>query len=162
MTSPTNEPPYNLDTEIALLGACLRTPAEALAAAEEVGLRTSDFYAERHGLVYDTIKYLHERGAVDELAVINELKARRKLTAAGGSGYIMSYDCPFTGNARAYADEIVDQAILRSMVETGAEITRLGMDHPDKVKTLVERCSGLTETMVRNSQRVNGVIGDAA
>lgn len=151
-------PPQNLEAEEALLGAMFMAPDKTLAVADAEGLRESDFYRPAHRTLYQIILYLHERGTVDELATVNELKARGLLKEVGGSAAVFSLAerVPAVANAKAYAAEVVDQARLRSLVETGHEIARLGYEHPDKVGKLVERAVTLTDTMARSCQRTQG------
>lgn len=149
--------PQNLEAEEAMIGAILLNP-DTLDLCDQLGFRVEDFYRPSHRTIYDTAKYLHDRGTVDELAVVNELRARRKLKDVGGAPAVMTLaeKCPAVANAKAYIDEVIDQAKLRSLVETGNEIARLGYEHPDKIGKLIDRSVHLTDAMAKSCERTQG------
>lgn len=156
--------PQNIESEEAAIGVFLADAATTLPIADSLGLRADDFYRPSLKLIYETIRHLHERGTVDELTVINELKARRKLKAAGGASDVLrlAERYPAVANAAAYIDDVIDQAKLRSMVFAGEEIARLGYEHPDKIKNLIQRCVSIVEVMANQAERVRGAVSDAA
>jgi replicative DNA helicase len=93
-TSPripsTHLPPQKLDIEAAVLGAALlELPASrqllTLIQKEEV------FYKAEHQLVFATIRELAaERQPVDQLTVVDHLRAKGTLERAGGIGFVAS------------------------------------------------------------------------
>lgn len=141
--APVHLPPQDLASEEAILGAMLMSP-RAIEVATDLRLREADFYRPNHRLIFRTILEL-EGQAVDELTVVNELKRRSRLTEAGGAPaiYSLAERTPSVANARAYVLAVIEQATLRSLVETGHEIARLGYEHPEEPTRLIDEAGQL-------------------
>src|ERR1700685_2102564 len=78
-------PPHNLDAEQSVLGAILLSDRSLYALVIEEGLRSEDFYRDRHGLIYEAMLALYnESEPVDVLTVSDRLRQSGKLDAAGG------------------------------------------------------------------------------
>lgn len=162
--NPEHLPPTNLQAEEALLGAIMHDP-RLLDSVDSMRLRATDFYRPSNRLIFEVMRDLYEEsGQVDELLVVNELKQRRKLTAAGGPAHVLgiSTRCPATANWRAYAEEIINQATLRSLVETGHAIAQYGYEGTADPDTLVEMTVGLVDQLARKANRGGGDSLDAA
>lgn len=156
-------PPQNDQAEETCLGLFMLDP-KTLDAADQLGLRADDFQSHGNRVTYEVIRHLHERGELSELTVVSELKARRKLTAAGGTSHVISLAERAMGHvatAKRHIDDVIDAAKLRSMWDAGKEILRMSVEHPDKISKLVDRTVSLAEGVARNAQRTNGVIGDS-
>ena len=136
-----------------MLGAMIMSP-RAIEIIDDVGLRTSDFYRPSHQLIFDTIRELAQRDAVDELTVITELKRTGQITAVGGPVAIVSLAerVPAVANARAYAEEVVAQATYRNLVDAGHEIARLGYEHPEDHTTLVDQAGVLVSDLAQKRE----------
>lgn len=166
-TQSTSTPlmiPQSVEAEELTLGLFMEEP-RALDTADQNGLRRDDYMRDDHKVMYDVIRYLHERGELSAVTVVSELKARRKLKFCGGAGRVLSLAdnaVGFSSTASRHIDDVIDAAKLRSLVQTGEEIARLGYEHPEKISRLVDRSVELVESMARNAQRTSGVIGDAA
>ncbi|HWW91148.1 MAG TPA: DnaB-like helicase N-terminal domain-containing protein, partial [Solirubrobacteraceae bacterium] len=52
-------PPHNLDAEQSVLGAILLSDRSLYALVIEEGLRSDDFYRERHGTIYEAMLSLY-------------------------------------------------------------------------------------------------------
>lgn len=168
----THLPPQSLEAEEAILGGMLISTF-AIERAEDVRLRAEHFYRPSHRLLFNTILEQHAtNGEVDELTIVNVLKAKHAgtkpekvrdaegnyvtqqvpvsaLERVGGAAAVMTLAerCPAVANARSYAQEVVDQAVLRSLVETGHEIARLGYEHPDVPDQLVGQAAELVSNL---------------
>lgn len=131
-------PPQDLDAEDAILGAMMMS-TKAIEIANDHGLTHHHFYRPANKIVFSAIMALAERGAVDEMLVVGELKQRRQLTDAGGTTGVLSLSerVPAVSNARAYAKAVIEAATLRGLVEAGHEIARLGYERPDEPDALV-------------------------
>src|SRR5580658_5303399 len=78
-------PPHNLEAEQSVLGAILLSDRSLYALVIEEGLRSEDFYRERHALVYEAMLALYnESEPVDVLTVTDRLRQLGKLDAVGG------------------------------------------------------------------------------
>jgi len=165
-------PPQNLEAEQALLGAMMMRRA-AIEVASDLGMQATDFYRPAHQLIYTaSVELDRTTGRVDELLTVNKLKAttvrhrvergangeqqRIPVTAleeVGGAAVVMTLSerVPSIANARAYAVEVRDQAMLRRLVEAGHEIARLGYEHPDQPDVLVQRAGVLADELAQAS-----------
>lgn len=161
VASSPHLPPQNLDAEEAILGAMMMSTA-AIEAAADLKLREKDFYRPSHRILYRTILELADRDSVDELTVVNALRHSNELAEVGGSAAIMSLveRVPAVANARAYAQEVVAQSVLRGLVETGHEIARLGYEHPEDPERLVDMAGMLVGDL--SAQRSSGDFIDAS
>ena len=141
-------PPQNLEMEEAILGSMLMSRA-AIEASVDVGLREDDFYRPSHRAIFAAIRTLADRDAVDELTVAGELDKIGKLQEVGGTValYSLTQRVPAVANAKAYAQEVIDQATLRSLVDRGHEIARLGYEHPDEPGTLVDQAQAMVSDL---------------
>jgi replicative DNA helicase len=150
--------PQNLEAEEAVLGAMLINP-RAIEMVDEVGLRASDFYRPSHRIIYEAIRSLAARDAVDELTVVNELRHIGKLNEAGGQIAIVSLAerVPSVANARAYAEEVLSQSVLRGLVDTGHKIAQLGYEHPDDPPALVDQAGVLVSELAQQRESADFV-----
>ncbi|MCW2926145.1 MAG: primary replicative helicase [Thermoleophilia bacterium] len=148
LDAPSHMPPQSVEAEEAILGAMLMSQS-AIEIAMDMRLRERDFYRTSHRTIFRVILQLAERDAVDELTVINELKHQNVLQDAGGSAAIMTLAerVPAVANARAYAQEVINQATLRALVESGHEIARLGYEHPEEPDKLVDQAGGIVSDL---------------
>ena len=148
---PSHLPPQNLEAEEAILGAMLMSMS-AIEIAVDLRLRERDFYRASHRTIYRVILELADRDAVDELTVINELKHQNVLAEVGGAAAVLSLAerVPAVANARAYAQEVISQATLRSLVETGHEIARLGYEHPEESEKLIDMAGAMVGDLTQN------------
>lgn len=146
--APSHLPPQSLEAEEAILGAMLVSKF-GVEAALDLKLRERDFYRPSHRAIFRVILELADRDAVDELTVVNELKRQGMLGEVGGAAAVMTLAerVPAVANARAYAQEVIDQAILRGLVETGHEIARLGYEHPEEPPRLVDMAGALVSEL---------------
>lgn len=160
--TPSHFPPTNEQAEDICLGVFM-LDASTLDIADQQGLRMDDFVGANKTL-YEVVRYLHERSELSELTVVSELKARRKLTACGGTAHVLSLAERAMGHvstAKRHIDDVIDAAKLRSMWTAGTEIVRMSVDHPDKVTKLIERSVLLVEGVARDAQRTNGNVENA-
>ncbi|MDQ1379738.1 MAG: replicative helicase, partial [Actinomycetota bacterium] len=74
-------PPHNIEAEESLLGAMMLS-REAITAAVEARLESSDFYKPAHGSIFEAAYGLHSRGEpVDPVTVAEELRRAGQLDA---------------------------------------------------------------------------------
>ncbi len=121
------QPPFNLEAERAVLGACL-IDKEALALAVEK-LHADDFYDPRHAKAFEIFVTLFEKGtAVDTVTFVNEIKSRGVEQNIGGQPFVAALmdSVSTSANTEYYADIVLEKATLRGLISVGTEITKLG------------------------------------
>lgn len=139
-------PPHDLAAEASLLGAMM-LKQDAIAAAAEVRLTSSDFYKPSHGHVFDAIESLYHRGdPADVVTVSDELNRDGLLEAVGGKAYLIELQAgtPAISNASRYARIVEEFSLLRKLIGVAGEIAEMGYSMPDDVTAVIDRA----ETMV--------------
>lgn len=157
-------PPQNLDAEESVLGALMLSGAAIDACAEEIG--PADFYRESHGTIFRAAVALHATGSPVDAVTLTEFLASRpsqagadkhgnELEAVGGRARLheLAALVPASSNARHYAKIVRENAVLRSLIRAGGEISRLGWDRPGPITELVERAEGLVFDLAKNRGR---------
>jgi replicative DNA helicase len=113
-------PPHNLDAEQSVLGAILLSDRSLYALVIEEGLRSEDFYRERHGTIYEAMLSLYnDSEPVDALTVTDRLKQMGKLDGIGGQAAVdeLTGVVPAAGHARRYAQIVRENALLRRLLK---------------------------------------------
>ena len=138
--SAVRVPPQSLDSERALLGALLLKPDAIHDVADTI--RPESFYAEKHRIIYETMRELSERGEpIDILSLSERLTNASQLERIGGRAYIaeLAGSAPAPGNFAHYADLVSRKSNMRSLIDASYEITELAYDEAeDVVQTLDE------------------------
>lgn len=139
-------PPHNLEAEESLLGAMMLT-REALTAAVEARIESSDFYKPAHGMIFDAAFSLHSRGEpVDPVTVAEELRRAGRLEQLGGRQTLLRIQAatPASANASHYAQIVSELSMLRRLIEAAGEIQQMAYEGDDDVDETVDRA----ETMI--------------
>lgn len=130
MADPTlRVPPQSLDSERALLGALLLKPDVIHDVADTV--KPDSFYAEKHKLIYESMRELVDRGdPIDLLSLSERLQANGHLERIGGRAYLaeLANAAPAPGNYAHYADLVARKFLMRSLIDTAHEITEACYD----------------------------------
>lgn len=119
--------PHNIEAEMAVLGGMMISK-DAIADVVEI-LRAEDFYRKAHATIFEVIYSLFGSGEpADPLLVSSELEKNGTLGAIGGLPYLHSLvaTVPNATNTAYYAHIVREQALLRTLVETGTRIAQLG------------------------------------
>lgn len=142
-----NQPLYVIESERIVLGACLVDPVETLPQLEDVGLRGSDFYRRQHGIVFDAITALNERGSfVDLMSVVDELNKRKQLGDVGGMPAVLQLEDtqPTAYQGASAARIVIEKSKLRTVASVAAsalERVKFGHSAADLIDSIEE---GLT------------------
>lgn len=118
-------PPQNIEAEESVLGAMLVAEPTLKRVRIDVGLTARHFYLDKHQLIFEAIGTVADAsGTADEILVSEELKRRGKLEEAGGRHYIseLAAKVPAAGNAKHYAEIVLENAQLRAKLEGGQRI----------------------------------------
>lgn len=120
-----NTPPQDPAAEQAVLGAMLQSRNvlhDVLAM-----LRGSDYYKPAHEAVHDAIAALAARQQpVDAITVSAELGRRGVLERIGGAPYLhtLMQACPTPLSATYYAEQVLDKALRRRMIDASQRVAR--------------------------------------
>lgn len=138
-------PPHNVEAEASLLGALLLS-RDAIVAAIEERVDSTDFYKPAHGHVFDAVMSLYSQGeAVDPITVSEELRRRGLLEALGGKGALLGLQAstPASANAGHYAKIVTELSLLRRLINVAGEIAELGYTLPDDITDTLDRAESL-------------------
>jgi replicative DNA helicase len=120
-------PPQNIEAEQSILGAVLVDPDAILQVSDK--LKSTDFYREDHGTIYEhMIKLFEKRRPIDLLTLTDALDSAKKLSFVGGAGYIATLTGFVNSSAHIshHADIVRDKAMLRKLISAGSKIAELG------------------------------------
>jgi replicative DNA helicase len=135
-------PPHSIEAEQSVLGAMLLSDRTHYAFVIEEGLKSEDFYRERHREVYESMLALFTAGEpIDVLTVTEHLRSRGRLDAAGGQAEIdaLTAAVPAVGNLRQYAQIVRERALLRRLLAASYEIQASVHGHEAPPREIVER-----------------------
>lgn len=132
-------PPQSLESERALLGALLLRPDAIHDVADLI--KPDSFYAEKHRLIFATMRELAERGEpIDQLSVGERLNNQGVLERAGGRAYIaeLAVSAPAPGNYSHYADLVSRKSIMRRLIDAAYTITENAYDEARDTMEVLE------------------------
>ena len=117
-------PPHSIEAEQSVLGGLLLDNA----AFERIGdlLTERDFYRDDHRRIWRHIVALIERGRPADVVTVDEsIKGGEDRDRTGGLAYLgaLVQNTPSAHNIRRYAEIVRERAIMRKLVEVGAEIS---------------------------------------
>jgi replicative DNA helicase len=138
-------PPHNLEAEESLLGAMLLS-RDAITAAVEAHVESSDFYKPAHGHIYEAIQSLHGHGEpADPVTVAEELRRADLLDGIGGRAALLQIQAntPASANAGHYARIVNELALLRRLIGVAGDIAEMGYDTSDDVTETLDRAEAL-------------------
>lgn len=142
MPGPTGAdriPPFNLDAERSVLGACL-LDSEALMTVIE-SLNSDDFYDPRHKLTFETIlKIVSSDSAVDSITFRAEMINAGLEERLGGQPFIAALvdAVTTTANIEYHVGIVRDKSVHRGLIRVGGEITVLGYSEDIGVDAALE------------------------
>lgn len=124
-------PPHNLQAEQSVLGAML-IDRDAVIACRQV-LRTDDFWAEKHRIIWRHMIHLHDQNRPIDLITLQAVLSKPLDKSGAGQSYFeaiggLSYLTnlmnltPTTANAGEYARLVADTATLRRLETAGRQI----------------------------------------
>ncbi len=160
-------PPQARELEEAVLGA-LMLEKDAYSIVGEI-LKSESFYDPTHQLIYGAIQGLSmQQKPVDVLTVVEELKLRGELEAAGGAVHIAELSEKVASAAHVeYHSRIIAQKYLaRELISFSSEVSQNAFDETVDVDDLMQETEGkLFEISQRNVKKdviqINPVIKEA-
>lgn len=142
MTQPTL--PSNVDAERATLGSILLN-RDALAAIA-AWLKPEYFYLERHSQIYQAmLACFNNRVPPDTRTVAEELRRHGHLEQVGGVLYLAELveGVPTSYHVEFYARTVERTAILRRLINTGAQIAALGYNEQIEIDETIDKAEAL-------------------
>src|SRR6478609_9157978 len=149
-------PPHNLDAEQSVLGAILLSDRSLYALVIEEGLRSEDFYRDRHGRIYEAMLALYnESEPVDTLTVVDRLRQMGRLDDIGGEAAVdeLTGVVPAAGHARRYAQIVRENALLRRLLKASYEIQESVLGHQAAPRELVEQAEKAMLEVARDDRQ---------
>lgn len=127
-------PPHSIEAEQAVLGGLMLDSN----AWEQIvdHLSEMDFYRADHRIIFRAMSALAVQSKPIDLITISErLEAQQELTNVGGLGYLgqIAKNTPSAANIVAYADIVKERAVLRQLIEVGADISGSGFEPKGRV-----------------------------
>jgi replicative DNA helicase len=160
----THVPPQNLEAEESVLGAMLVSEPTLTRVIDEVKLSASDFYLDRHRLIFEAAHDLYAASQpVDELTVAEALTQRNQIDEAGSKHYVseLAAKVPAAGNAKHYAEIVQQNSLLRRLRDAGAEISGWVNDRDGEPRELSERAEKLLFEVAHKEQASDfRILGD--
>ncbi|MDD5646167.1 MAG: replicative DNA helicase [Candidatus Bipolaricaulis sp.] len=139
------ELPKNVEAEQQVLGAALLDPDGSVPILIE-RLTPEHFYLQRHRVLFRTIRELFSRGEpADIIAVANRLDERGDMERAGGRVYLNELldRVATTASLEYHTDIVRRKAVLRSLIESGGQITELGYDEVSDPDEILDRAESM-------------------
>jgi replicative DNA helicase len=137
-----------------VLAAILLDPR--LLPAVTARLVVSDFYFERHQLLYQAMVDLgNDRVEIDLRTVQAKLEQQGRLVGVGGIAYLaaLDVDLPDLGRVDAYVEIVKERSVRRRLIEASGEIIRDcldgGLDAPAALGRAEQAILGLGEEAIR-------------
>ncbi|MBU5335473.1 DnaB-like helicase N-terminal domain-containing protein [Intestinibacter bartlettii] len=141
---------YNIEAEQSILGAILIEP-QSITEGSQVNLSASDFYIEKHQIIYNCMKKLYSSNFEIDLVILSsELRNDNTLDAVGGVAYMSSLITivPTASNILYYMKIVKTLAMKRyihnELLQTGSNIQ--SMDTNDLINFTDELKSMLLES----------------
>ena len=149
---------YNIEAEQSILGAILIEP-KSISEGNEVNLSASDFYLEKHRILYKCMKKLSDSDLeIDLIILSNELKNDNMLDEIGGLAYISSLITivPTSSNILYYMKIVKNLAMKRyiynMLLQAGTNIQSMDtndlINFTDELKSTLLECSNVNDLFI--------------
>ena len=137
---PLRKVPHDLIAEQSVLGAMMLSNNAVEKAWEK--LFPNYFYLEKHQIIFKTLIDLYDKKApIDLTTITSELTSNNKLNEVGGVEYIAELlsMVPSAANVDYYIQIVEDNYMLRSVIDTSADISTLAYDHNGEVADILDQ-----------------------
>lgn len=135
--------PTDLDSERAILGACLLDPSAIHLASD--GLLPEDFYLESHRIIFRAMLALTvESAPIDHWTLKAALERDGKMEVAGGIAYLMSLTdgMPHGANVAHYGALLREKSTLRALIVLGSDLTATSYAAEEPTREILEATQG--------------------
>lgn len=152
--------PYSEEAEAAVISSMLTD----MGATAEVSttLNPEDFYFPAHGIIYNAILEVYNKGQkVDIVTVVERLKKTDLLEKVGGSSYVASFvkGTVSAENVIYYAEIVSEKSILRDLITKGKSIIDKASSAKEEVEVVLDEAENLIFDVrkKRNYERVKPI-----
>ncbi len=135
--------PHNKEAEVAVLGAMLLDPANAIDVAVSRLSADNSFYVPAHQTIFTCLARLGNekpRGSVDLITLADALESEGRLEEVGGRAVLIRLinSVPTAANIEHYVDIVHQNAVLRRLIVTGLSIVDRCFDPGEDVNGLLD------------------------
>lgn len=133
-------PPHSIEAEESVLGAIL-LDKDAIIAVSDF-LRADHFYNDNHGIVYESMLELFEKGSpIDIITLSNQLKKKKISKEVSSTSFLTEIvnKVPTSANIEHYGKIIKNNAIKRELIRTSANITEMAFKEDGEVEDLIDK-----------------------
>jgi replicative DNA helicase len=152
--------PYSEEAEAAIISSMLMD----MGAIAEVSttLRADDFYYPAHGIIYNAILEVYNKGQkVDLVTVVERLKKKNQLGKVGGAGFVASFvkGTVSAENVIYYAEIVNEKSILRDLINKSKSIIDKAGSGNEEVEIVLDEAENLIFDVrkKRNYERVKPI-----
>ncbi len=136
--------PYSEEAEAAIISSMLMD----MGAIAEVSttLRADDFYYPAHGIIYNAILEVYNKGQkVDIVTVVERLKKEAQLDKVGGAGFVASFvkGTVSAENVIYYAEIVSEKSILRDLINKSKLIINKASSGKEEVEIVLDEAENL-------------------
>ncbi|MFA5602413.1 MAG: replicative DNA helicase [Bacilli bacterium] len=143
--------PHNVEAEQSVLGAMFLSSYALQKAIES--LAPENFYLDAHTKIFDVISDLANRKTpIDLTTVTAELEKRKLLKEIGGVEYLTEVvnSVPTAANIDSYIQIVIENALLRNLIETATDIVSLGYGEDGNVNEILDESERKILNVIRN------------
>lgn len=135
---PARGTPSSIESETALLGACLLNP-DAIYEVSTI-INATDFFRERNQWIYEAMLSLNERQEPIDYVLLQEELERRGRMDEISLAYLTSLigAVPSALYATHYATVVAEAALRRRLIAAGSEIVRVAYDEANAAAGLLD------------------------
>ena len=132
--------PYDMVAEQSVLGSMMLSANAVEKACEK--LFPESFYVDKHQVIFKSLVDLYNKKVpIDMTTITSELTANNKLNEVGGVEYITDLlsMVPSAANIDYYVQIVEDNYLLRSVIDTSADISTLAYEHDGEVADILDQ-----------------------
>lgn len=144
-------PPNNPEAEQALLASML-LDREVLIKVTDL-LTDRCFYQKANGVIFRAMCEIYESGSALDLVILSDhLRSKGIIEEVGGSAYlvVMANSVPSSANFESYLKIVYEKYLLRTLINCGNQIARMGFDESEEADALVEKAEKLVFGITQN------------
>lgn len=144
-------PPHSVEAEQAVLGAVMLAN-ESLAKIAD-WIKPEDFYRREHRLIFQAITELASRKQPFDAVTLAEWFQRNGDAQASGYAMDIASNTPSAANIVAWAEIVAEKAKLRSLIETGMQLSGAAFDGGNDAENLIANAVHRLTEMQANRAR---------